>query len=49
MLNSTERVISTAHKTKMLKSLDFSCFKTIKCCIHPANKFLNANNSVVGI
>ena len=27
MLNSTEHVISTAHKTKMLKNEYFSCFK----------------------
>ena len=27
ILNSTENEISTAHKTKLMKIIDFSCFK----------------------
>ena len=38
MLNSTEHEISTAHKTKMLKIKDVSCFQTLRCCIYHANK-----------
>ena len=38
MLNSTENEISTAHKTKLMKIIDFSCFKTLRCCIYHANK-----------
>ena len=29
----TEHEISTAHKNKMLKNKDISCFKTLRCCI----------------
>ena len=40
MLNSNEHEISAAHKTKMLKSKDFSWFQTLRCCINHANKML---------
>ena len=44
MLNSTDRGISMAHKTKMLKYKDVSFFQTLRCYIYHANKCLNANN-----
>ena len=28
----------------MLKNKEFSCFKTQRSCIYPANKFLNSKN-----
>ena len=30
--------------TKMLDNKDKSCFNTLRYCIYPANKCLNANN-----
>ena len=33
VLYSTEHEISIAHKTKLLKNTDFSCFQTLRCCI----------------
>ena len=33
VLNSIELGISTAQKSKMLKSKDISCVKTLRCCI----------------
>ena len=38
VLNLTEHEISTAHKTKVLKNKDFSCFQTLRCCIYHAHK-----------
>ena len=43
MFNSTEDRVSTAPKTKMLKSKDFYWFQDIMCRIHHANKCKNAN------
>ena len=31
-------------KGKVSKNKAFSCFKTLRCCIYPANKCENANN-----
>ena len=33
MLNSTERQISTAHKTKIPTHKEVSCFKPLRCCL----------------
>ena len=44
MLNSTEHEISTAHKIKIPTNEEVSSFKSLRCCIYPANKFKNANN-----
>ena len=47
MLNSDEYEISTAHlRTKMVKNnfKDFSCFQTLRYCIHHVNECKNANN-----
>ena len=30
--------ILTNNKSQMLKNNDFSCAKTLRCCIYPANK-----------
>ena len=34
MLNSTEHKIPTAHKTKLPKNKDFSCFQSLRCAIY---------------
>ena len=39
MLNSTEREISTAHKTKIPTNEEVSCFKSLRCCIYHAYKY----------
>ena len=31
-------------KTKMPTNEEVSCFKSLRCCIYHANKYLNANN-----
>ena len=31
-------------KTKISTNKEFSCFKSLRCCINHANKCLNANN-----
>ena len=31
-------------KTKIPTHVEFSCFKSLRCCIYHANKCLNANN-----
>ena len=38
MLKSNENEISTAPKNKILRNNDFSCFKTLRYCIYPADK-----------
>ena len=43
---STEHEISIAHKMTMMKNKDPSCFLTLRCSIHPANKCLNAIASI---
>ena len=44
ILNSTVHEISTAHKIKISTNQDVSCFKSLRCCIFPANKCQNANS-----
>ena len=41
---STSMKFQFLMKTKMLKNKDLSCVKTLRCCIYPAHKCLNANN-----
>ena len=38
-VSSNEHKISTAHKTKMLKNNEFSCFQTLICCIYHVDKW----------
>ena len=38
MLNLTEHEISTADKTKIPTNEEVSRFKSLRCCIHQANK-----------
>ena len=37
-LTSTEHEILSAHNNKIAENKDFSCFKTLRGCILPANK-----------
>ena len=44
MLNSTEMKFQLLIKTKMLEDEDISRFKTLRCCINPVYKCLNASD-----
>ena len=44
LLMATEHEFLTAHKSKMLKNEDTSCFKTLRCCIYLANKMLKCHH-----
>ena len=44
MLKSIEHETQLPIKSKMVKNKDCSCFRTLRCCMYPAHKCLNASN-----